>query len=585
MRLVFIILVIIINCLGFISCNGKSQGNSHPAADIDQENATLVLQVDWPDEPASSPESQAKVVKAAVDCGAMNVENISADVFSDAHVLLQTGGPWKCADKGGTISKVPARNNLIVRLSAFDINGQEVYRGEAPNVTVPASQTVNVSISMEYVFTRTVSMVQDINPGPGSSFPHRLFELQSGLCFVALDINAGFELFITGADGVDAQLLRDIHPNDVLDRTAVMAPTDFVELNGWLYFRANDGGGYHLWRTDGTSTSTAGGASFINPTELTVLGNKLFFSADSAGSGRELWVLDESSEEARQVTDIYPGQTGSNPHDLTASGNRLFFAADDGQTGYELWQTDRAATACSLTTDIYGGAQGSYPKCLTNVNGRLFFAADDDGAVAKGLWMLWYDSDNLNVVKADSQSGSKGTGGIRNLTWINGSMLALGFPGTTSGYGVELYLYDWQTDSAPQRIIDLNPGTASSYPANFVYLDGTLYFTASNSNNVEHLWAYSIDQQTLTCMTVDLPYPSPCDLTAVNQNLYFTASHPSFGRRLWATDGIRIGLIVTTNGENTQRSPSNLIAASNGRLYYSAFDADYGEELFVLDDQ
>jgi ELWxxDGT repeat protein len=583
MRPIFILLVIIISGLSFISCNGESQGNRHPADDPDQESANIVLKVDWPDEPASSPKSQAKVVKAAIDCDAMNVENISAEVFSDTHTLLQTGGPWKCADKSGTIKKVPAGNNLLVRLTAFDVNGKEVYRGEAPHVSVQASQTVDVSISMENVFNRTVSMVQDINPGPGSSFPHRLFNLQSRLCFVALDIDAGFELFITGADGVDAQLLQDIYPKDVLDRTAVMAPTDFVELNGWLYFRANDGGGYRLWRTNGTSASTElvpGTASVSDPTELTVLDDKLFFSADSDGAGRELWVFDESSEQASQVADIYPGQTGSNPHDLTVSGKYLFFAADDGQAGYELWKTNSATTFCELVTDIYSGAEGSYPRCLTNVNGRLFFTADDDAAVDNGLWMLWFESSELNVVKVDSQSSS-----IRNLTWINGSMLALGFPGTTSGYGVELYLYDWETDSAPQRITDLNPGTASSYPANFVYLGGTLYFTASNSNSVEHLYAYSIDQQTLTCMTVDLPYPSPRDLTAVNQNLYFTASHPSFGRRLWATDGIRAGLVVATNGENTQHSPSNLIAASNGRLFYSAFDADYGEELFVLYDQ
>ena len=60
----------------------------------------------------------------------MNVDNITAEVFSDADDLLQTGGPWNCSDGSATISNVPVRNNLIVRLHAFDPDGEEVYRGQ-----------------------------------------------------------------------------------------------------------------------------------------------------------------------------------------------------------------------------------------------------------------------------------------------------------------------------------------------------------------------------------------------------------------------------------------------------------------------
>lgn len=560
-----------------ISCNGGSQDNGPAAVGSEPESAAIALQLYWPDPPASTSKSQAI---SAIDCSAMDVDKISAQVFSDARDLLRTGGPWDCAEKGGTISNVPARDNLLVRLCAYDGNGAEVYRGEASGVSVHASQTVDVSVSMENVFNRTVSLVQDINPGPGSSFPHRLFELQNRLSFVALDINSGFELFITGADG-GAQLLRDIYPNGSLDRTAVMAPTDFVELNGWLYFCASDGGGYRLWRTNGTSASTelvTGGANFFNPTELTVLNDKLFFSAESDEFGRELWVFDDPSGQAVQVADIYPGQASSNPHDLEVVGNDLFFAAEDNQYGYEIWTADGEATACSLVTDIYTGSQGSYPRCLTHVDGRLLFVASSDGSFRQGVRMIWRENDTLNV---EVVAGGQGLV-LLNLTWVGGSTLA--FSGNLSDAGQELYLYDWQTDSAPRRITDLNPGNASSYPSNFVQMGDTLYFTASNANNVEHVWAYSMGQQTLTCLTMDLQYPSPRDLTAVNQNLYYTASQESFGRRLWVTDGIRTGLVVAVDGGNTPHSPSNLLADSNGGLYYSAFHADYGEELFVLYD-
>jgi ELWxxDGT repeat protein len=577
MRRILVLLVIITESLNLISCNGGSQDNRQPAVVSDQESAAIALQVDWPDTPASTSIRQAI---DAIDCSAMNVDKISAQVFSSAHDLLRTGGPWDCSDKGGIISDVPARDNLFVRLSAFDIDGTEVYRGETPNVSVRGGQTVTVGISMENVFTRMVSLVQDINPGPGSSFPHRLFELQDRVSFVALDAHSGFEVFITGADD-GAQLLRDIYPNDDLDRTAVMAPTDFAELNGWLYFCANDGGGYRLWRSNGTSASTelvTGGANFYYPTELTVLSGKLFFSAESDGFGRELWVFDDSTEQAHQVDDIYPGQASSNPHDLKAVGNDLFFAAQDGQYGYEIWVTDDTATACTLVADIYSGLRGSYPRCLTDVHGRLLFVATSDGSIRQAVRMIWRESSTLNV---DVVAGGQSLVFIK-LAGGNGSMLA--FSANLSDAGQELYLYDWQTDTAPRRIADLNPGNASSFPGNFVYSGDMLYFTASNGNNIDHLWAYSMGRQTLTCMTIDLQYPSPRDLTAVNTNLYFTASHESFGRSLWVTDGSRIGIVVAAGGGNAQHTPSNLLADSNGRLYYSAFDADFGEELFMLSD-
>jgi hypothetical protein len=87
--------------------------------------------------------------------------------------------------------------------------------------------------------------------------------------------------------------------------------------------------------------------------------------------------------------------------------------------------------------------------------------------------------------------------------------------------------------AVPRRITDINTNAESSHPANFVYMNNVLYFTAHNSNNVEHLWAYSLQQsQPLRCLTAALKYPSPRDVTAFNQILYFTALHESNGKTL-----------------------------------------------------
>lgn len=580
----FTLCILLAASASLICCSDGSQAEN----ESDRETGTLSLKVDWPVEHALSSNRQ---LNAVLDCDAMNVGDISAHVFSGTGELLRKGGPWNCSAGSGTISKVPVGDNRLVRLYAFDPDGTEIYRGEVPDVSVQSQQTVQVDVLMDSVFSRDLSLVQDVYPGAGSSFPHRLVEFQGQLHFVALDPNFGFELF--NADS--AQVVKDIYPNGDLDRTGVMAPTDLVELNGKLYFFANDGNRYLLWRTGGTPASTepvASRADYFNPTELTALQDKLFFTADSVDAGRELWVFEESTTQIKLFHDIRQGQAGSNPQELTVVGDDLFFVANNGSYGYEIWRTNAQEEQCSLESDIYYEGNSSGPRHLTNVNGTLFFRATDGmqnsslHLYGNEVGMVLKEGDTYTVyLVADINDTSKfsGSSRARNLTWIHGSTLA--FSAFAPDTGQELYLYDWQNDKTP-RLYDLNPSTASSFPGNFVYLDGILYFTAYNSQNVEHLWAYPVDgSQAAQCLTTNVRHPAPRNLTVVNQTIYFTASHDTLGRRLWATDGTRTGRVVGPDGGDSPLSPANLFAASNDRLYYTAFDTDYGEELFQLVDQ
>lgn len=507
---------------------------------------------------------------------------------------LAQGGPWDCSAGKGTINDVPAGENRLVIIYAYNANGEEVYRGEAPNVRVVKEQTVTVEIPMTPVFNRSVSLVEDIRPGAGSSFPHRLVRMNDQLFFVASDANMGFELFVADAAGDGAQLLKDIYPfNDASDWSGVSAPSDFVELNGWLYFRANDGSGYTVWRTNGTTANTepvAVGANYTNPTELTVLNNQIFFAADSSATGRELWVYDDGTGQAQMVHDIMPGSASSNPHELTVAGTELYYTADDGQHGFEIWQTDSTADTTVLAADLYAGSEASSPSDLTEVNGRLFFIAYNgsqkpDGtppAYSVEVWMIYMDSGTIEV-QLTGDVNTNGSSLPTNLTCINDTLLA--FSGYEPNTGRELYLFDWQVDTTPRRITDLNRNTASSNPGNFVYMNGVLYFTAHNNNGVEHLWGYSLEEtQPLKCLTTASQYISPRDLTVFNQSLYFSGFDASGGRKLWFTDGIRIGIVADINQGAAKYSPTNLIAFTD-KLYYTSFDVEHGEEVFQLSTQ
>jgi ELWxxDGT repeat protein len=542
----------------------------------------------WPFESTTS----QKQSRAAVDCGENNIAAISATVM-DPITMLAQGGPWDCILGRGTIDEVPAGEGRVVILYAYNTDGEEIYRGEALNVHVRKNQVVDVEITMAPVFNRSVSLVEDIRAGSESSFPHRLFRVNDQLYFVASDGNMGFELFVAGAGDNGAQLIGDIYPSyDTIDRSGVAAPCDFVELNGWLYFRANNGSGFSIWRTNGTPANTepvAVVASYSNPAELTVLNNKIFFVADSSAAGRELWVYDDETGQTQLVYDIMPGADSSNPHELTVVGNALYYAADDGEHGYEVWQTNGAADMTVLAADLYAGKAPSYPSNLIAVNNRLFFIARDGPQKPNAtpptygleVWMIYVDNDLIEVqLTGDVNTSGTGSSKASNMTCINDTILA--FSGYEPNTGHELYLFDWRTDTAPRRITDLNMNAAPSHPANFVYMNGMLYFTAHNNNGVEHLWAHSLEKtRALKCLTANSQYIVPRDLTVFNQSLYFSGLDASGSRKLWMTDGALIGIVADTNKGAAKYSPTNLIAFAD-RLYYTSFDTEHGEEVFQL---
>ena len=87
-----------------------------------------------------------------------------------------------------------------------------------------------------------------------------------------------------------------------------------------------------------------------------VVGGVALFSAESPGSGFELWMTDGTPAGTRLLQDLAPGPASSNPGDggieptgFVAAGDRAYFAASDPQHDIELWAVPLeglAPTAC-----------------------------------------------------------------------------------------------------------------------------------------------------------------------------------------------------------------------------------------------
>src|SRR5439155_13958521 len=172
------------------------------------------------------------------------------------------------------------------------------------------------------------------------------------MLLAANDGATGIELWKTDGTANGTSLVKDINPgagNSFPGAGGTPFPSEFAFFNGAWFFSADDGTGPTLWKSDGTQAGTMRvTAALSSPRELTVLGNALYFSADDGLNGRELWKTDVNGSTV-QVKDIAPGTVSiggiqvprsSSPTGLTVFNNTLYFSADDGMSGIELWKSD-----------------------------------------------------------------------------------------------------------------------------------------------------------------------------------------------------------------------------------------------------
>ena len=378
--------------------------------------------------------------------------------------------------------------------------------------------------------------VRDIYVGePGSDIGH-FFDFNNELYFVATSADAGREIWKTDGTTTGTSLIKDISPgagSSVPLRGISSSFRMFTEFQGAVYFAADDGThGTELWRTDGSASGTylvsdlVAGPQGSNPRSLTQHDGVLYFVADDRLAGEELWKTDGTSAGTQLVADIQPGPRGSEIGPLYEFQQRLFFFADDGIHGCELWQSDGTPAGTELVRDIRRGSTGSSCKgsFLATANGELFFVASD-GWNGRELW--------------STDGTTLGTSMVKNIR-----------PGLEAGASI-----------GPAAVL----GNRLFFVADNVLwtTDGTAYRTVRADEFLES--------------EIDL---SPAQFVTLNGSLYFIAWHRENGYRIWKTDGTPQGTGVAS--ASFQRPPENLVVV-NGQLFFSARDEKHGVELWRSD--
>ena len=193
----------------------------------------------------------------------------------------------------------------------------------------------------------------------------------------------------------------------------------FTVLNGAAYFWADDGtNGVELWRSDGTTAGTAivanigpgaigfGGVITFSRA-IAAHGGVLYFMAEDAQSGPELWRSDGTREGTYRLADINPGAAGSEPTDFTTAGAHLFFVANDGVHGRELWRTDGTVSGTRLVADISPGSTDGVAGLFgVAVAGNALYFGASDGTHGLEPWRATADSASM-IVDLQRASGSR----------------------------------------------------------------------------------------------------------------------------------------------------------------------------------
>jgi len=221
--------------------------------------------------------------------------------------------------------------------------------------------------------------------------------------FRGRDETTGYELWRSDGTAAGTRLVADVMPG-----ASGSHPSVLTNVDGVLYFAANDGSGNDLWKSDGTAagtvrvkdfdpSSSSAGIDRIYAAEGRVyffvrgIGPDVFWTSDGTeegtiplgsallgansalgslfvyhkqvNSGTQMFVTDGTISGTRAL------QWGYSRH-LTNVNGTVFF---DGEWG--LHKTDGTVAGTVLVKAF--GPGGVHPKELTNVNGTLFFLSDD----------------------------------------------------------------------------------------------------------------------------------------------------------------------------------------------------------------
>ncbi len=371
-----------------------------------------------------------------------------------------------------------------------------------------------------------------------ANFPEQLTVFDEALFFVGRLGNNGSELLRSLGTEASTSLVVDIYPGSISG-----SPSDFTVAGGTLYFTAQaPTSGRELYATDGTAGNTvlleiAPGLDSAVPTQLTALGSSVVFTLGNGNLDAEPWISDGTPGGTFELADLFAAD-GSSPHDARlVTPGELWFAAAGTGVGVEIWRTDGTSLGTTLVADVADqpSSAGSDPRDFATLANRVFFGAND-GVHGDEPWVSDGTPEGTYLL-GDLRTGPSGSGAL-NFTAV-GSRVVFAANGDA---GWQLYGTDGTL--AGTELIDVAPGGSASDPAGMAVIDGRLFVTLRTDATGREPW---VSDGTLagTASLGDL-FPGPSTgsysgFTPFEGQVLFVGADPDGGAELWTTDGTAAG--------------------------------------------
>ncbi len=315
---------------------------------------------------------------------------------------------------------------------------------------------------------------------------------------------------------------------------------------------------------------------------LRVVGNRLYFVAND-GAGLELrWVDATAVTPVINTIDLAPGTSSSAPSQLTSVNNRLYFSAFTNDIGNELRWIDLATSTAVQSLDSMVGTVSGNPTSLTVVGSKLYFVSLES---ATGTEVRWIDTTltSLVVNTIDSISGTGGRA-YEKLTASSTHMFMLANEFAT---GTEPYFFDLQASNPNVTRFDTFAGVLSAGPSNLLALGSRLFFGGEPVAGRDLIWI-DASASPVIMNTIDIRDTNssmPVNFFATEDKFFFSGTQAygdhTIGWMPTKTMTPEVHWTPWAAGETPYFLP--MFTQVGNKLFFVSTDASYGSELRWID--
>lgn len=321
----------------------------------------------------------------------------------------------------------------------------------------------------------------------------------------------------------------------------------FTVFNEELFFRGDDGSGFGLWKSDGTLDGTTKLADIpkpINatyyPSQLQVVGDKLFFMSGDSQDPNKLWVSDGSKNGTEVLIDF---DTNSAFVQKITTYNDKFLLSIISRSGPntvnpDLYISDGTPSGTQINSKINSGFYIFKNEIYTSIveNDSFYLSKYDpienrivklipEGLHELKIWDFAEVNDNLYLVCDLRRTPNIYQDGI----WVTDG---------TEGGAKRIAPQKFELES--KEIISFNEK---------IYFSGT----GSGSNDKRQLWVSDGTEQGTKLLKILLEerQAEPNDFKVLNERLFFKARKSISGPYVfWVTDGTEQGTIPISGRAN-----------------------------------